>query len=553
MVAPFNRGRTMVHEVGHWLGLRHIWGDGPCADDFVSDTPSADGPSSGCPIGRFSCSTTNMVENYMDYTNDVCMNIFTAGQKTRMQAAMQISPRRKSLAQANLCSPIVADVPTANFVTENQLCVLLGSEVNFTDLSSNFPTEWTWTFEGGDPGISTERNPKVKYNDPGSFKVSLSAKNSIGQSEVLVRENYIVVSQEGLCSEFSNFKPAYTSTVLNLSQFGNYSGYLTGHNSANNKGFSEFFSNSCGYKYISGVAIRFGNVSASAEDATVTITVWNARGVQNGPGSVVERKVVLLKQILDDITNDRPTTITFDRETPLFSRAFHVGVEIKYNENYSLAVKSSANGEATDVTSWVQDSNGKWELFTIAYGANIAMDIKPIVGANLSVQVSASKLLVYPGEEVTLSGRGASIFEWNSNDGVVQNFTGPQLKVNPAKTTTYITKGSGVQLCNETASTTIYIRDNVVGVEGNFMESEIDVFPNPGTGSFSVEFENNYLGEVEIKLYNLVGQQAMKPFTGLKSENRFSATVEVPQIKSGMYLIKISLGNNTSVKKWITR
>ena len=369
----------------------------------------------------------------------------------------------------------------------------------------------------------------------------------------MVRENYIVVSQEGLCSDFSNFKPAYTSTVLNLSQFGNYSGYLTGHSSTNNKGFSEFFSNRCGYKYISGVAIRFGNVSASTEDATVTVTVWNARGVQNGPGSVVERKVVLLKQILDDITNDRPTTITFDRETPLFSRAFHVGVEIKYNENYSLAVKSSANGEATDVTSWVQDANGRWDLFTIAYGANIAMDIKPIVGANLSVQVSASKLLVYPGEEVTLSGRGASIFEWNSNDGMVQNYTGPQLKVNPTITTTYTTKGSGVQLCNETASTTIYIRDEVVGVEDNLTENPVNVFPNPGTGSLTVEFENNYAGEVEIKLHNLVGQVAMKPLTSLKSENKFTVTVDTPLLNSGMYLITVNQSGKQMIVKWFKR
>src|SRR6478609_4419444 len=138
MQAPYNKGRTLSHETGHWLGLRHIWGDGNCADDFVSDTPSQQSASSGCPVGRFSCSTTNMVENYMDYTNDACMNIFTLGQKARIQAVMELSPRRKSLIAANLCSPSVVDVPTPNFETENLKCVLLGSKVNFTDLSTNF-------------------------------------------------------------------------------------------------------------------------------------------------------------------------------------------------------------------------------------------------------------------------------------------------------------------------------------------------------------------------------------------------------------------------------
>jgi hypothetical protein len=163
MVAPYNKGRTLTHETGHWLGLRHIWGDGGCgpdADDFVTDTPDSDGPSSGCPIGRISCSVVNMVENYMDYTNDACMNIFTQGQKTRMAAVLQVSPRRKSLVEGNLCSPIVAAVPTANFGV-NKTLVLLGGDATFTDLSTNFPTSWNWTFEGGDPATATVRNPVV--------------------------------------------------------------------------------------------------------------------------------------------------------------------------------------------------------------------------------------------------------------------------------------------------------------------------------------------------------------------------------------------------------
>jgi len=85
--APFNLGRTATHEVGHWLNLRHIWGDGGCGvDDFVSDTPESDAPNYGCASGHTSCGSADMVENYMDYSDDGCMNLFTEGQKTRMQA-----------------------------------------------------------------------------------------------------------------------------------------------------------------------------------------------------------------------------------------------------------------------------------------------------------------------------------------------------------------------------------------------------------------------------------------------------------------------------------
>ena len=68
---PFDKGRTATHEVGHWLNLRHIWGDAFCGNDFIGDTPTQSGPSFGCPgYPQFSCSSSDMFMNYMDYTDD---------------------------------------------------------------------------------------------------------------------------------------------------------------------------------------------------------------------------------------------------------------------------------------------------------------------------------------------------------------------------------------------------------------------------------------------------------------------------------------------------
>jgi len=86
--APFDGGRTTTHEVGHWLNLRHIWGDGRCnRDDFVGDTPRSDRPNYGCPsFPTTHCRSTDMTMNYMDYVNDDCMYMFSNGQKERMRA-----------------------------------------------------------------------------------------------------------------------------------------------------------------------------------------------------------------------------------------------------------------------------------------------------------------------------------------------------------------------------------------------------------------------------------------------------------------------------------
>ncbi len=93
-------GRTATHEVGHFLGLRHIWGDGDCSvDDFVNDTPLQNGANSICRINnpRTTCDSRDMTENFMDYSPDACMNIFTKGQIERMDVVLQLSPRRASL------------------------------------------------------------------------------------------------------------------------------------------------------------------------------------------------------------------------------------------------------------------------------------------------------------------------------------------------------------------------------------------------------------------------------------------------------------------------
>ncbi len=101
--SPYNLGRTGTHEIGHFLGLYHTWGNdgfvGSCdIDDFCEDTPNVASRTSGCPVDNKACDGSKaMIENYMDYTDDACMNIFTKDQVSRMRVVLENSPRRKSL------------------------------------------------------------------------------------------------------------------------------------------------------------------------------------------------------------------------------------------------------------------------------------------------------------------------------------------------------------------------------------------------------------------------------------------------------------------------
>jgi Pregnancy-associated plasma protein-A len=97
---PYNLGRTATHEIGHWMNLRHIWGDATCGTDLVSDTPVHDSPNFGVPpVGhRSTCSGTplEMYMNYMDYTDDRGMYMFSIGQKSRIDAIFLVGGSRAS-------------------------------------------------------------------------------------------------------------------------------------------------------------------------------------------------------------------------------------------------------------------------------------------------------------------------------------------------------------------------------------------------------------------------------------------------------------------------
>ncbi len=113
---------TGIHEIGHYLNLRHVWGDNQpnCGDDLVDDTPPSAEPNFGCPDfphnPNDSCGTGptgDIFMNYMDYSDAVCTVMFTTGQKDRMRAA--IETERASLLQSNGCSPVVVDADGDGF------------------------------------------------------------------------------------------------------------------------------------------------------------------------------------------------------------------------------------------------------------------------------------------------------------------------------------------------------------------------------------------------------------------------------------------------------
>lgn len=189
--APFNKGRTATHEIGHWLGLRHIWGDGDCeVDDYVNDTPVSAGPNFMCPDNASGCTGVAMFQNYMDYTDDACMNMFTREQRVRMRAVMENGPRRRNLTRSTACQAPI-QVPKPQFTADvtsgcGPLTVAFKNETpgTFKDIQ--------WTFEGGKPNSSRKEAPVVVYKKPGIYSVKLTLSNRQGPGST-VKRRYIQV------------------------------------------------------------------------------------------------------------------------------------------------------------------------------------------------------------------------------------------------------------------------------------------------------------------------------------------------------------------------
>ncbi len=539
-----NQGRTLTHETGHWLGLRHIWGDANCGNDYCDDTPAQASASSGCPAGRQSCGTTNMVENYMDYSNDACMNIFTLDQKSRIRAVITNSPRRRELLSSNVLGDTKGGVPIARFTSDRQQ-VLLDGEVQFTDRSLNSPSSWAWKFEGGTPATSTERNPVVTYNKAGTYSVELTVTNSKGNN-VFRSNGFIEVLNAGQCADISNFKGSQTL----IREAGG--GYVAGQNASRIKAVSEFFENPLGYSTVSNARLKFGKVfmkDGAESEAVVNVVVWNARGFQGGPGSVLEYKAVPLRQIAADVAANRVTKVTFNREVPVGGRAFHIGIELTY-EGDTVALYTTRDGEALNGTSWRQSGAGEWDLNLRTNGLNIAHHIEAVYGMKPSVQLSSSNIFVNPGESVTLQASGAGIYKWVASDNI-NGAIGPMVVVRPGRTQTYYVTGSGTDVCIDTASVTIYVRDvEITGNEPGYeaFSKSVTVQPNPASAVLSVAVHNGLRGAGSIDVLSVNGM-SLRRIPIDKTADLAEYPVDIGTLPAGIYLLDISIGEERVVKR----
>lgn len=236
-------GRTLTHEMGHCLGLLHTFqgnGGSGChtsdcnqSGDYVCDTPPAATQTFGCVPTQNSCTqvptndafgtdVNDQYENYMSY--DACQNMFSEGQKTLIHNVLTNNQynayylwQSGNLSNTGVNDP---DVLCQAEFKANETIICEGGSIDFTDMSYSGQNDWTWTFAGGTPGTSTDQNPTVVYNTPGTYSVTLSVSDGTDNESVTKTDYITVLPSNGMATPFTDgFESETTIPVTNWTTY----------------------------------------------------------------------------------------------------------------------------------------------------------------------------------------------------------------------------------------------------------------------------------------------------------------------------------------------
>jgi PKD repeat protein len=578
-----NGDRTLTHEFGHCFNLLHTFQSGcgslcQSSGDRVCDTPPVRVSTQGCSRSQNQCSndasgnsvfTTDVndqIENYMSY--DDCQNMFSSGQKVRMQNALaNFSTLAQLVSNGNLNATGVLNnnlgICEADFESDvNTVCI--GQSIQFKDLSFFNPKSFQWTFEGGNPQTSSNRNPIVTYDIPGVYKVELTVLDTFNQSGTKVKTEYITV-----LSSFRNTTPAQQSfeaasnlsdlnwrgevlsSDLNWSLF-NKAGF-SGSNSVkaqayNEKGRINLYSNSYDASNLSEGTLSFMYAySPKIGESANFLKVF----ISNNCGETWIGKTIMGASSLAT-TSERSSEYT----TPLASHW-------KYK---SIKLSKSDLSENTRI---------RFE-YNVDLGNNLFLD-----EVKLSGDLGQEILLSSPKNDAdnistspTLDWKATSIVDYYEVEIDTDTlFNSPNVL---RAQTTYINAYSQntdtkYEASNLMHGQTYYwrVRTNIGGVDTAFSETWsfkvdstvvgiksiltsglfVSIYPNPTRDVFYVDIAIAKNEKVSIALFNATGNRVKDVFNGLTSANKMQFQLSRNGLPAGIYFMRVVTNSEIQTKR----
>jgi hypothetical protein len=565
--SPFNKGRTGTHEVGHWLNLYHIWGDdgGACTgSDQVSDTPNQANSSSGCPSGTRTdaCTASSpgiMWMNYMDYTNDACMYMFTAGQKARVQALFAAGGARASLLTSNGCSgsggtPTYCTASGQSVADEWIQSVLFGPINNNSGSNAGYGnfTGSTFTVVKGTtynftltPGFTASAYPEywriwIDYNGDKDFADAGELVYDAGATATTARTGTVTIPTTA----------ATTSTRMRVAMR---------YNAA---------PASCG-------AFDFGEV----EDYTLNITTSTACATPTGlSSSSITSSGATISWTSTGATSYnirfKPTASTTWSATTSTTNS-KVLTGLSASTAYEFQVQGVCSG-ATSAYSTSGTFTTSAASCTDSYEANESISAAKTINPNTTISArictstdkdwfKVTTTSTAPKLKVTLSALAADydIRLYNSAGtqlGISENSgtTTETIIYNATAAATYYiqvygyngaSSSTAYSLLAATRSTNWRVSDGEVQSEAfESTLSNMEVFPNPANDKFTIGVEIAEAGELNLQVVDMMGKLMLNRNQSVES-GALSIGVDVSTFAKGLYLVRAEINGQVVTKR----
>jgi hypothetical protein len=485
--APYNKGRTVTHEVGHWLGLIHIWGlNGGCFDDDnISDTPTSDQPYYGCPTyPKTSCGSEDMFMNYMDYTNDACMNIFTQGQKTRMRSVLNTV--RFSIQLSDGCTPVPV----------NQLDIMLVNVLYPYFYACENPLT---------PVIEVRNNGSQRIT---SFYVNYQVNNGILQ-QFLWTGSLAFTQSTVVTLPPITFNTGSNDLLITLSLPNN----STDQNSNNNEQqisfqISQNLNNSVYIPYFEGFEASNIPGGWSLQNPNFDRT-WEITNKASGFGNSSQ---CIFFDNYSGISSNNPKGKKDGLVTFPFNLSGNEVAQLKFNVAY--ARRNNNTSDSLIIYASV-DCGMNWKKI-YSKGGNLLATAPTTASAFIPADsnwrteiVSLSPYAHYPSVMLKFENKS----DWGNN---------------------------------------LYIDDINLEFLPSFVAEhttspDIRIYPNPNNGRFIMSIINNLSALVYVEVVDITGKLILKQT--FETTGNIQQQFDLPEQKSGLYIIKISDGKHTTHKR----
>ncbi|MDP2384956.1 MAG: M43 family zinc metalloprotease [Bacteroidota bacterium] len=561
---------TLAHELGHALNLYHTFeGDvngttcptgnqcGSGLGDCCGDTPPHIRTTiSTCAVGTNACdggsSTDLHLPNYLDYSADVCQNMFTADQKIRMLAALTTT--RASFLGSNgnmsLVPPTIAGI---DFTASSQfLCA--GSSVSFTDFSACTPntyinTPWSgisfnWTFanNSGTTYNSTEQNPTITFVNAGTYDVTLSITNGQGNSSY-TRQGMLIVSTAPIapsCTGATTYAATLTYGIyeVHLNTLDHYSSGTYGDiqsGATNVSGYGDFV---CSAGTILEANTTY-TISVKGTSSASLIEDFRAYIDYNNDGDFVDAgEQVAAWDSIPGSTSLLNATFTTPA-SPIMNTSLRMRVFSGRNTETITPCFTTARGQVHDYSVWVTDRVAR---------VSIAPSPAGTITAGTNVTFTAS-----PANEGT-----APTYKWFKNNVVIGGATSVTYSSTALADNDEIYCVMTSNLANIIASpcTSNVVIMDVTGAIGittsNSQTNSFTVFPNPNKGEFSVKFTSTEKSTYSLEVTNVLGEIIHKE--NFQEQNgQYSKQMDIGKYGAGLYFITLKNGKHTICKKVVVQ